>query len=203
MRNFEDIYHLATQEEKDKGLVWYDEAHTFAEGLAAKYDLKVDQVTGIIAALSPRCPWSSNCKQAKEFIRTKGKTEVTTYSNNKKKARAILKGSDPLEVLHPTRPDRVTKTLSFYKNILDPESSDDVTIDTLMIRAYFNDPSYPEKKAFNNGSVLRQIASDLKALAQEYGLKAHQMQAIIWQVWKRITDTKPFSNEVNYETLLS
>lgn len=200
--HFKDLYYLATEEERRKGLTWYQEAKRFAEGLAAKYDLSLEQVTGIIAALSPRCPWNTNCKQAKEFIRTKGNTSVTTYHNNKKKARAILRGANPIEVLTPTRPDRAFKTLAFYKSILDPESSEEIVIDTIMIRAYFNDPNYNENKTFNRGGQLRKIKESIRVLASGYGLKPMQLQVILWQTWKRITDTKPYSNEVNYESLL-
>lgn len=201
--HFKDLYYLATEEERAKGLVWYKEAKAFAEGLAAKYDLSLEQVTGVIAALSPQCPWSTNCKQAAEFIRTKGNTPVTTYHANKKKAKAILKGEPPLEVLTPVRPERTSKTISFFKNILNPETSDEVTIDTIVIRAWFDNPRIDAKKGFNNGSILKRIREDIKTLANEHGLRPNQAQAIIWTVWKRITNTKPYTNEVDYEGLLA
>ena len=200
--HFKDLYHLATEEERQNGLTWYQEARGFAEGLAAKYDQPLERVIGIIASLSPRCPWSVNCRQAKEFIRTKGNTTVTTYRTNKKKAKAILKGRDPIEALTPVRPDRTTKTISFYHNILSPETSEEVTIDSLMIRAYYNDPNYDVKRAFNNGSIMKELSNRIKAIASEEGLKPHQVQAMLWQAWKRITDTKPYTNVVNYESLL-
>lgn len=197
MDHYKDLYHLSTDDERAKGLVWYNEARSFCQGLADKYNVTLEQAVGVVAALSPRCPWNLNCSQAAEFIRKKGRAvHVTTYYNNKEKALAILKGSNPLDVL------KGSKTRSFYENILNPDSSQEVTVDTIMIRAFFNDPNHNEHQTFSRPTELRLISQTIKDLAAEKGLLPLQLQAILWQTWKRITDTKPFTNEVNYEGLL-
>jgi hypothetical protein len=158
---------------------------------------------GIIAALSPRCPWRENIIQAKSFIQTKGKVKTTTYKSNKKKALAILRGKNPQDVLNGH------KVRAFYFNILSPENSTEVCIDTHIISAWFNrcnlDKAFLNTVFHPRGSrrnIIQEIKQAVIQLASKYHLKPLQVQAILWLTWKRITENKPYSSHVEYRAVL-
>lgn len=202
-QNLTDILSLATEEEKAQGITWYNDAALHCFNLSLKYDISIERVIGIVAALSPRCPWKENVIQAERFIDTKGKSRVTTYLPNKKKALAIFKGNHPLNVLNGH------KVRAFYNNITDPINSRSVCIDSHMISCWFNKTDL--SRSFLNaifhprGSkriVIEQIRQAIINLSDLYHLKPLQVQAIIWLAWKRITGNKPYSGNVNYQSLL-
>lgn len=202
-QNLTDILNLATEQEKAQGITWYNDAAFHCFNLSLKYNIPVERVIGVIAALSPRCTWRENVIQGDNFIRTKGKSKVTTYSPNKKKALSILKGSNPVTVLNGH------KVRAFYENLSDPVNSQSVCIDSHIIACWFNKTDL--SKSFLNavfhprGSkriVIKQIKKAIIDLSDLYYLKPLQVQAIIWLVWKRITGNKPYSGNVDYQSLL-
>ena len=203
-QNLTDILSLATEEEKSQGLMWYNDAAQYCFNLSLKYEIPVERVIGIVAALSPRCPWRENVTQADSFIQTKGKAKVTTYLSNKKKALGIFKGANPLSIL------KGHKVRAFYYNLSDPINSQSVCIDTHMVGCWFNKTDL--SKSFLNavfhprGSkriVIEQIKKAIIDLSILYNIKPLQVQAIIWLTWKRITRNKPYSGNVNYQNLLT
>src|SRR3990170_2538974 len=99
-QNLTDVFNLATKEEIAKGLTWYNDASFHCFNLSSKYNIPIERVIGIVAALSPRCPWRENVIQANNFIQTRGRSKTTTYLSNKKKALAIFRGSNPVNILN-------------------------------------------------------------------------------------------------------
>jgi hypothetical protein len=117
------------------GCAWYQDAHRFARGLSRTTGLDFPRVVGVIAALSPRCAWSENVTAALTLVRTGRLPKGTpVLPLNVTKAREIIAGKPPLEVL------RGSKVLAFYDNILSPKTSQHVTIDIHAARAAFNKP---------------------------------------------------------------
>lgn len=202
-QNFTDILNLATEGEKEQGLTWYNEASFFCFNLSIKYDIPIERIIGIVAALSPKCPWIRNAIEARDFIKSKGKNKVTTYLSNKKKALAIFRGTHPNDVLNGH------KVRAFYDNLCNPNDSKSVCIDTHMISCWFNKTDLG-KSLLNaifhpRGSkriVIKQIREAIINLSDLYHIKPLQVQAIIWLVWKRITGNKPYSGNVNYQSIL-
>jgi len=53
-------FDAATASDVESGATWYDEAGDLARTLADRHNLSVEEVAGVIAALSPRTTWSRN-----------------------------------------------------------------------------------------------------------------------------------------------
>lgn len=203
-QNLEDVLNLSTDRERFEGTFWYVEAAKFSEALADRCGLNKDIVVGIIAALSPRCPWKENVIEARDLIRSRGKSKTITYKSNKKKALAILRGvARPEDILNGH------KVRAFFFNISDPENSTEVCIDTHMICCWFNKSDLG--KAFLNtvfhprGSrrnTIQEIKEAIISLAHKYHLRPLQIQAIIWITWKRLTENKAYSSKVEYQAIL-
>ena len=176
-KNLADWYHKANSKHKRNGRAWYQDAHRFARGLSRATGLEFPRVVGVIAALSPRCAWSENVATALTLVRTGRLPKGTpVLPLNVTKAREILAGKPPLEVL------RGSKVLAFYDNILSPKTSQHVTIDIHAARAAFNKPTLTkaeESRVFRvQGNIELQQA--YKRTAKRLNLRPHKLQAIIW-----------------------
>jgi hypothetical protein len=104
--------------QQERGRMWYPVAHQVA---AVTGDGDVRTGAGLIAVLSANKRWELNLSLARDAAsgNVHGHTGVTL-----EKVRKILDGTDPLLVL----PDG-SKTLNFYRCILNPADPDPVVID--------------------------------------------------------------------------
>ncbi len=99
LRNIRKVYALATVEEIERGLHWYDEAHSHAVTLSSTYGIPVKAASEIIAALSPSTRWERNVADAYTLcgvLSSGGSLEsvrVQTYSSNRAKADAIFRAA--------------------------------------------------------------------------------------------------------------
>src|SRR6266568_4146078 len=98
--NIMGVYNAATDAERNYGLTWYADAHASAQMLSARYNVSVDTVCGVIAALSPGNQWGKNLIDAdlliSAYVRHKKLPNVGTYGHrNIHKARRILNGELP------------------------------------------------------------------------------------------------------------
>lgn len=159
------------------GLNWYNDAHTFCALTAVEYNKPIDHVVGIVAALSPAAAWEKNKQDAVAILQHGSEATVGTYGNNKNKAVAIAENGHPLDILGGN------KVLSFYHNILKPESADHVTIDRHAIRAAVGDFDTPAD------TLVRYAYTDKRYhnMASAYFLAAEkrntlplQLQAVVW-----------------------
>ena len=163
---------LCTEKDKREGLYWYLHAHDFALSLALRYDLPLNQVAGIIAALSPRNRWSGNKKDAEKVLENfRQGLEITqaTFSSPFPKAtnvNKILDGVPPEETLGQ-------KSRSFYRCIYNP-LCDDVCIDTWAARAV----DYTEKWISKKDYPILQGC--YRKVARELSLVPSSFQAVIW-----------------------
>lgn len=172
MRLFAD----ATDEELAYGLTWYGQAHALACELAETHGVSVDQVAGVIAALSPQTSWDQNIIRARQLL-----TTGSTYGLGLgiRKAISILAGSAPGDVLGGP------KTLAFWSNIADPENSQAVTIDRHAYDAalgYVADER--ERKSLDRKGEYERIADIYRSAARSLGVAPHVAQAVVWAVWR-------------------
>lgn len=117
LQNFHSLYSLSTPEERSKGEDWYRRALGQAKNISENTLAPLHTVVGIIAALSPGLAWEKNLEQAARFIRAKGQGTFGVYGRrNAEKARRILKGESPLDVL------KGRKVRAFYCAILGEDS---------------------------------------------------------------------------------
>jgi hypothetical protein len=172
-----------TEEEYDKAVNWYAEAHEFAKDLAYQESITLDKICQVIAVLSPGVNWELNKKDAFNLCVAyklgngmDSYLKVSTYGFNKEKAIRILNGKEKLI-------DKAMKTYAFYTNILTAGNNSNVTVDR---HAY---------KALNNikkgGSVTvnkeeyKLLEHAYKQLAVEHNLTPPQLQAVIWVAYKK------------------
>lgn len=193
-RNILTVYNLSTESDRTEGMLWYSNAHHVAVGLARKHGIKVYQAVGVIAAISPGCPWGRNVMEADEFINahTKGYKlpKVGVYGRrNVAKARRILNGESGESVLHTkTGP----KVWAFYSNILNPMTSGALTVDRHAKALAYNYGSKKkgfasdDKKSIVGRPEYAYLAHHYRVIAGKLDLVPHQLQAITWVTWKRL-----------------
>ena len=150
-------------------LDWYFILNDYAKNLAERNGLTLIQASGVISALSPMITFQTNLRDAERFCATRSLANLATYMNQRKKALAIIGAKSESEVLKILGGN---KTKSFFLNILKPETSQDVTIDSWMIK-FFGYKSLTPKRYKEASEIISQIALEMK-------IKPHQLQALIW-----------------------
>lgn len=69
--NIADTWNRAKQKpDFQSWLDWYPQAHQFAQGLADKYKLPVENTIGVIASISPQTAWDKNQRDADKILET-------------------------------------------------------------------------------------------------------------------------------------
>lgn len=150
-------------------LDWYFILHDYAKNLAERNNLTVMQAAGIISALSPMVMFSTNLRDAERFCSTRSIANLATYGKQRVKALSILKAKNEKEVLAILGGN---KTKAFFLNIYKPKTSQDVTIDSWMIK-FFGYKNLTPKR-------YKEASKEIQTVANEMNLKPHQVQALLW-----------------------
>lgn len=176
------VFGRARPEELSEGLAWYETANTFAEGLATKHDISIEAASGIIAALSPQVLWERNMTLAESLCA--GKRKLPALGANVNKAKRILRGDDPLDVLGGN------KVRAFYACIVYPETTDAVCIDR---HAYALAEGLVRPNSDRVADRLESVrvynaTSDFYRLAARLigEVRPCQVQAVTWVVWRNL-----------------
>lgn len=159
------VYRRATPADIMEGMSWYQNAH-----LIAREAGNVAVGAGILSALSPRMPWSRNVALARQgFVAplTGGALTRSIAAAN-----AILGGANPLDILGGL------KTRAFFDNILNPLTSDEITVDTHAIKIAGLDRDSVGK------GLYRDIANGYREAADIVGIMPLEMQAVTWTVYR-------------------
>lgn len=192
--NLNHWYNLATIEEIRKGRNWYFNAFVEGEFIAITFDIPIEKVIGVIAALSPNNKWERNLKDAYNICdhynssaNNYDSVKVCTYDSNKKKAIEILNINDNGDENDHFVPEikkilNGRKIVSFFDNIVNHElgrkSSKRVTIDRWHLRVCFD-----QMKEVNlTDKIYNELEKITLKKAAEKGLKGFEFQAIIWEV---------------------
>lgn len=176
--NIVACYERATGAERDAGMSWYSDAHTFALSLDPD---NVWRAAGVISALSPRKEWGLNMRLALRAYETGIVTGNTGAQNDK--AQRILDGahenvSDILAILGGD------KTQHFAASIATNGIHDIAVIDR---HAYdvATATVHTDKTRPNIGKrVYRVMAEHYRQAALECDISVAQMQAVTWVRWK-------------------
>lgn len=177
--------HAATPTQVQRGSAWYQVAHTFALGLAERYELPggAAQAAYVIAALSPQQSWSANQQSADLLIRT-GST--FGLGANVAKARRILAGESPHTVLAPPNPARITgsKVRAFAECILANGKTSTVCVDRHAADVALGRPidAKPLPAGFLTAHRYGILSAAYRQAAQRTGgqFTACEVQAITW-----------------------
>ena len=193
IRNIIATYKLATPSEIKEGIDWYLNATTDCKNIAIKYDLPIHIVIGVTSALSPNNKWTRNIVNANDLCKAfidgndMDSIKVSTYHRMKQKAWHILKTM-------PTYDETITilngkKIVSFFKNINGDES--DITIDGHARNIAYNDR---QGLTTPNTNIRKLEYIDIQKAylraSRKLGIKAYELQAITWVVWRRIHGIK-------------
>jgi hypothetical protein len=113
--------------------------------------------------------FTTNLRDAERFCSTRSIANLATYTSQRKKALSIIGAKSEKEVLAILGGN---KTKAFFLNILKPQTSMDVCLDTHMIRFF----------GFKNLTPKRylQASNHVLQCAKEMGLMPHQVQALVW-----------------------
>jgi len=176
MKNLVKIYGQVSN--PNEGKFWYEEANLFAKQVATKFNAPLEEVCAVFSILSPVTNFEQNKKDLVNFYAYhKGlvnkKPSFTTYSTNVRKAEKVInKQLKPTEAFNPKT---ASKTLNFFRNILDPNDKNYVTIDRWAYRIATEEAYKPlTKKQYDS------IANQYKRAAKRLGLLPSQLQAILW-----------------------
>lgn len=169
----------ATEQEREEGLRWYEEAMQFAEYLSITFNISKVVAAGVISALSPNNRWERNKIDAFNLIqahvdgRSADDVRVCTYTPNKLRAWGILSGD--VRMLRKAR-----KTHAFALNVGAMDESV-VTIDKWMLRAFATTSRTPKDVPTSCTSVqYDRLSAHFCKLARGMGYKPYELQAIIW-----------------------
>jgi hypothetical protein len=191
--NIIKIYKLATPEEKRDGIVWYANAYSDCNRIALDLSVPVHIVTGVVAALSPNNKWNRNVTNARELIQAfvngddMDSVKVSTYHTMKKKAWSILEDMPNHEGVIVLLNGQ--KIVSFYRNIM---GDDTCTVDGHAKNIYYGERHGLTDDRTNVGKKEYKTISDAYVKAGKRvrvngrSLKAFEIQAITWVVWRRI-----------------
>ena len=190
---------LATSQEVQLGVDWYRSALNIAGRIADKYDMRIETVAGVIAALSPNNRWERNIIDAEAIIKcwASGGTDedilavkVCTYTKMQEKALAILR----FDIYHKSSITGILngpKIIEFFNCITNP-ALNDVCIDGHAYSVWFGQ-RLTMKQVPNIGKKLRQqIKTDYVDATTFINEELNEsftpadIQAITWVAHKRI-----------------
>jgi hypothetical protein len=181
-RNITRLFRTATAEQIADGAAWYAEANELATTWAERFNLSVETVAGVIAALSPLMSWAANVGLAERFL-VAGGLEEGYLKANLAKARAILAGADPIATLGGL------KVTNFYLGIVS-RGAEGVCVDrhaySLAVNTRFPDgtiPSLSPKRYAEVADTYRNAAAILRR--EGHDVTAAQVQSVTWVLWRQ------------------
>jgi len=189
VRNILKVFRLATTGEVYNGTTWYGSAQYEATNIAYAHDLPLRIVVGVIAALSPNNKWERNVSNASDMIAVflgGGTVEMckpSTYLKMRDKAWLILEQmpATDAEVIEVLNGQKIT---SFFLNIMG--------INTCTVDGHAFNIANGKRIGLTEPEVnitkgqYKELQDAYKRAGKRVGLKAFEIQAITWVVWKRI-----------------
>jgi len=185
------VFFSASEAEICEGREWYSNANKYASALALKYNIHVERVAAIIAALSPNNRWNRNLIDAEALIKVytnggdPGSVKVATFNKNKAKAIAILNGDGPFTTLGGR------KVRAFLQCILGLYP-DAVCVDGHAYSIWLGQRVPTTKTPSISAKLYEQIANDYRKATDQINnitgqhFTPAQVQAVTWVVWRNL-----------------
>jgi hypothetical protein len=176
----ENILEMATDSEMIEGVKWYEDANEFALKVATEYDLTLAQVSQLISLLSPQKRWEQNKVDVLRFL--DGETNGI-FSTKRTLAECSAVVDEGFII-----PESRMKTFAFAKCIEEAKvnESDPVVIDRHAIKIAYG--QMDAKPIIITDCRYREASEGYRIVAEKYGMKAHQVQAVTWVAYKRIVN---------------
>ncbi len=193
--NIASVFSQAQPSDWTAGMEWYPLAHSLAQRIAASLNVSVAQAAYAIAALSPRTSWPENVRAITAIAQHLadggqfGDFSVTPSLRvthiNQSKAFAILTTGDLAYI------GNGPKTRAFADNILNPGTSQMVTIDSWAYRIAAGMINVTDEVPVSiRGKVYDEVAAAYIEVASFSGLLPLELQAITWVTAHRL-ENKP------------
>lgn len=170
------------EQNRDKGLSWYRQAHVIVLQMADILGLPPDIVAAVIAIASPGLAWRHNLRQAAKAIQLHQAgldlvaQPLQIYPNNRARITRVLTDLDTGILRGP-------KTIAFYHNLAHPEQADHVTIDRHAARIWLAGPDWPKEvtgSLYFKAGTYQAAAADYRQAASTIGVLPHELQAATW-----------------------
>lgn len=190
MTSLERWFRQADADDIKEGQQAYPRYRQVMEIFADRYSFPLDHTVAGFVALSPNTDYLSNLRSLVTVMdglragRDPSTIKVSTYNHNRDRAVTYLLGTAPF-----VSPSRGRKILSFYDNILYPETSRRVTVDGHMV-AIWRDQELTMKEATVGNREYGVIEAEISRLAFYHHLRPCQMQAVLWFARKRVLNIK-------------
>lgn len=168
------VYGAANKEDVLQGISWYEEAEQVARDIAAGTPFSIEQIAGVISAVSPRMPWGRNKTVAREIVK-RFLSDNPDYSGLGITSNIML----AVDILLGVNPERVlrNKRLAFYRNIAgDPNA---VTVDVWATRIVAGN-GYESP-----GNCYDAVARAYSEASEIVHVSPRAMQAITWVAYRR------------------
>ena len=169
-----------------ESLNWYNDCHDICKVQSEKYNVDLTTFAAIVAVMSPFQKWENNIQSAIDIVSTG--TTVYGYKVNRTKALRILDGD--MSQLRGVKVER------FFYNIVNPENSDQVTLDQWMYRIFLNDHSKID--VATNDKQFEPIQTEFIRIAESLGYHPVKLQAVLWVAVRRyVAENKiPFNHKL-------
>lgn len=153
-----------------EGKMWYLNAHQYCLALSKEFNISLEKVCGICAALSPLKSWPVNKNITRSYL--EGKRNVHT-GLQVRKCDWIMRGDNIEKCLGGL------KTVNFFHNILNPPDIEWATIDRHMLWMFNESPSLSPKQYNSLKDSMIEYAKTNQWITSE-------LQAVTWLTVKRI-----------------
>lgn len=172
-----------------EGLTAYPRYRETMQRIGNHYGYSLESTTAAFCALSPNNDYWGNLRSLVTLMRGRNlgaepeDLVVSTYNQCKFRAWRFLNGDDFLTVT------RGPKTRAFYRNILNPDDTESVTVDGHMYSIWVGD-RMTMVDAVRRRIRYQTVADGIKVMARHMGLIPNQLQSMLWFTWKRIHQIK-------------
>lgn len=188
--NLRKWFALSDADDRLEGAQAYPRYRQVMQIFVDRYGFPLDLTTAAFVALSPNTDYLSNLRSLVSVLaglregRDPTKIVVSTYNHNRDRAVGYLTGKEQFDV-----PTRGRKIISFYDNILNPETSRRVTVDGHMV-ALWRDEKLTMREAAAGKREYEEIEGWTRNLAFEHQMRPCEMQAVLWFTRKRVLNIK-------------
>ena len=157
---------------------WYSEANFFCSNLSLIHGIPIRVIAGILSSLSVLKRWEQNKEMTETFLECQECKHTTTQA---KKAELIYTMKDFNYGIDEAGLDKYImsvlgghKTKAFYHNIIYPQSSRYVTLDSWMLKAFNEGNLKPTTKQY------QRLSEPFIIKADEHKIPVSSLQARIW-----------------------
>jgi hypothetical protein len=195
---------------------WYPEVHATLAASAAENHMSIEQACAITAAASPQMPWDQNLAAAQSVMAyadahqgefTTGKEMYAAWADATAPAdgRYNLYGTQgakcfDLAMGNSQPEDALTtaKVSSFYDNLMEPDATREVTVDTHMLKAvefasggtlstaqargFYGASMVVDKQTVLRSAGAVAVSEAVRTVADRLGLSPDRVQATYWSI---------------------